>query len=343
MKNAIAFAIGVVAAGFGGRAGATDFCVTTSTELRAALAASSDGGANQNELNGIKVATGTYLTSDVHDRFFYNNTSATSRLQIWGDFNSDCSQLGEESAPTILDGGGSTQVLVVRSAHGEVDLLNLTLQNGNTTQAGGGLAVNDTGSTSGNVLLRKLIIRNNHTSAQEGGFRAFAYGGDLIYFDNNLVVGNSADQGLAAGELSGGGKIYARYNTMSMNTSPGSNIGGLLCSGSPSCEIANTVFWQNANADLYLTSDASLYFNDIGVLAGTAPSTNVGALDTDPKFVDAAGGNFHLGDGSPLIGASTYFDSQVDDDIEGHSLPLTGRTDIGAYMETIFHDGFETP
>ena len=73
------------------------------------------------------------------------------------------------------------------------------------------------------------------------------------------------------------------------------------------------------------------------------PSTNVGALDTDPLFVDAAGGNFHLGNGSPLIGVSTYLDSDSDNDIEGHALPLTGRTDIGAYMETIFNDGFESP
>lgn len=343
MKNTIAFAAGVVAAGFGVRAGASAFCVTTSTELRAALAASSDGGANQDELNWIKVATGTYLTSDVHDRFFYINTSATSRLQIWGDFNSDCSQLGEESSQTILDGGGSTQVLVVRSAHGEVDLLNLTLQNGNTTQPGGGLAVNETGSTSGDVLLRNLIIRNNHTSVFDGGFRAFAYGAHVIYFDNNLVVGNSADQGEGAGELSGDDHVYVRYDTVSMNTAPNSDIGGLFCSGTPVCEIANDAFWQNANTDLYLFSDASMYFNDVGVLGGMSPSTNVGAIDTDPLFVDAAGGNFHLGNGSPLIGVSTYLYSGSDNDIEGHALPLTGSTDVGAYMETIFNDGFEAP
>ena len=343
MKNTIAFAAGVVAAGFGVRAGANDFCVTNTSELRAALAAVSDGGAYQDENNGIYLATGTYSTSDINDRFLYKNSSATSALHFWGGFSSDCSQMHENAAATILDGANTSQVLVARSSAGYVDILNLTVQNANTDQPGAGIAVNDTGSTSGDVLLRDLIIRNNHTLSSAGAFRAFTFGTHVIYFDNNLVIGNSADQAYGAGEMFGAGQVYMRYDTVSMNTSTGSNPGGIVCSGTPTCEIANDAFWQNANTDLYLFSDASMHFNDIGVLAGTVPSTNIGALDTDPLFVDAVGGNFHLGNGSPLIGVSTYLDSGTDNDIEGHDLPLTGRTDIGAYLETIFNDGFESP
>ena len=82
MKNAIAFAAGVAAAGFGVRAGATDFCVTNTSELRAALAAVSDGGAYQDENNGIYLAAGTYSTSDIDGRFLYLNSSATSALHF---------------------------------------------------------------------------------------------------------------------------------------------------------------------------------------------------------------------------------------------------------------------
>lgn len=343
MKNAIAFVAGALAAGFAVGAGATDFCVTTTSELRAALAAVSDGGANQDENNGIFLATGTYSTSDGLGRFFYLNSSATSALHLWGGFDAACSQMGEDASATILDGAGMSQVLVARSAAGYVDILNLSVQNANTDQPGAGIAINETGSTSGDVLLRNLIIRNNHTSRFQGGFRAFARGTHVIYFDNNLVVGNSADQGYGAGELSGADHVYVRYDTVSMNTAPDADVGGLFCSGTPACEIANDAFWQNSTTDLYLFSDASMYFNDVGVLGGMSPSTNVGALDTDPLFVDAAGDNFHLGNGSPLIGVSTYLSSGSDNDIEGHALPLTGRTDIGAYLETIFNDGFESP
>ena len=78
------------------------------------------------------------------------------------------------------------------------------------------------------MLLRDLIIRNNHTSRSSGGFRAFTRSTHVIYFDNNLVVGNSADQGYGAGELFGAGQVYVRYDTVSMNTSPGSNHGRIV-------------------------------------------------------------------------------------------------------------------
>ena len=320
---------------------AHDFCVTNPSELRAALAASSDGGANQDEHNFIALAAGTYLASDGTSRFFYANTSATSALQMWGGFNADCSVKSDDASLTVLDGDGAFQVLVVRSAAGFVDILTLTVQNASTTQPGGGLAVNDTGNTSGDVYLRDLIIRNNRTSSSYGGFRAFAHGAHVLYFDNNLVVANSADNGFSAGALLSDGLAYARYDTIARNVASGSNAGGLLCSGGPHCELANDLIWDNSNVDLYLIEDGALYFNDIGVMAGTAPSINQHPFDVDPLFVDAAGGNFHPGDGSPVLGKSTYLDSATDDDLEGHPLPLTGRTDLGAYVDTIFSDGLD--
>ncbi|HEX4479612.1 MAG TPA: hypothetical protein VH082_02290, partial [Rudaea sp.] len=53
------------------RADETVFCVTTTAELRSALSAASDGGANQDDGTDIFLATGTYSTSDGLGRFFY--------------------------------------------------------------------------------------------------------------------------------------------------------------------------------------------------------------------------------------------------------------------------------
>jgi len=319
------------------------FCVTTTSELRAALAAASDGGANEDDQVSIELAAGTYSTSDGLGRFFYTNTSATSSLHFWGGFNADCSHMGEDASVTVLDGNHATQVIVLRSTTGYVDVLNLTIQNGETDQAGAGIAVNDAGATTGDTLLRDLIIRNNHTSRSEGGFRAFARGAHVLYFDNNLIVDNAADGGYGAGEVFGEGQVYVRYDTVSNNTAPGADIGGILCSGAPDCEIANSVFWSNSNTDLYVFSDAKLYFSDVGALGGNAPSTNDNPVSGDPLFADPLNGNYHLGNGSPLLAVSTYLDSGSDNDIEGHNLPLTGTTDIGAYVDTIFNDGFESP
>jgi hypothetical protein len=324
------------------RATEQQFCVTTTSELRAALAAASDGGANQDDPVSIELAAGTYSTADGQDRFVYTNTSPTSSLHFWGGFNVDCSHMGEDASLTVLDGNHATQVLVASSTAGYLDILNLTVQNANTNQYGAGIAVNvGSATTSGDVLLRNLIIRNNHTSGYHAGFRAFAHGTHVIYFDNNLVVGNSADSGYGAGELYAENQIYVRYDTVADNTTAGAGVGGVLCAGVPNCEIANSVFWQNSNEDLYVFYDAAMYFDDIAHITGNAPSTNLSPIVGDPLFADPANGDYHLGNGSPLLAVSTYLDSDTDNDIEGHNLPLTGTTDVGAYLDTIFNDKFE--
>ena len=325
-------------------ADAQQFCVKTTAELRAALAAASDGGANQDDVVSIELAAGTYSTADGLGRFTYTNTSPISSLHFWGGFNADCSHMGEDASVTVLDGNNATQILVANSSAGYIDILNLTVQNANTNQYGAGIAVNaGSATTSGDVLLRDLIIRNNHTSGYHGGFRAFARGTHVIYFDNNLVVGNSADSGYGAGELYAENQIYVRYDTLADNTTTSAGVGGLLCAGVPNCEIANSVFWQNSNEDLYVFYDAVMYFDDIANITGNAPSTVVSPIVGDPLFADPATGNYHLGNGSPLLAVSTYLDSGTDNDIEGHNLPLTGTTDVGAYLDTIFNDKFESP
>jgi hypothetical protein len=325
------------------RAEAHDFCVATPGDLRVAFAAASDGGANQDETNSIYLVAGTYSLADLPDRFLYLNTSPTSGLHLWGGFDAGCAHMSEDAAATVLDGAHMSQVLVVRSALGDVDILNLTVQNGETSQNGAGIAVNDTGSTSGAVYLRNLIVRFNHTTSSEGGLRAFTNSVKPLYFDNNLVFNNSADQSEGAGELFGADTVYARYNTITGNTAPGTAVGGLLCGASPTCVMANNIFWQNSTDDLYLFSDAALYFNDIGATLGPAPSTNVGSLSVDPMFVGAPNYDFHLASGSPLRSASTYLDSSSDNDVEGNPLPQVGRTDLGALIDVTFSDGFEAP
>lgn len=338
------FTVALIFGSFAAHADEVQFCVTTTAELRAALTAVSDGGANQDDQSSILLATGTYSTNDGLGRFVYTNTSPTASLHFWGGYSADCSQMNDDAAATILDGNDATQVLVANSTAGYIDILNLTVQNANTNQYGAGIAVNvGNATTSGDVFLRDLIIRNNHTSGYHGGFRAFAHGTHVIYFDNNLVVGNSAGSGYGAGELYADNQVYVRYDTVANNTTPSAGVGGLLCAGLPNCEIANSVFWLNSNNDLYVFYEAAMYFDDIAHITGNTPSTNTNPIIGDPLFVDPADGDYHLGSGSPLLAASTYLDSGSDNDLEGHNLPLTGTTDVGAYVDTIFNDNLETP
>jgi parallel beta-helix repeat protein len=54
-------------------------------------------------------------------------------------------------------------------------------------------------------------------------------------------------------------------------------------------------------------------------------------LTTDPGFVDANGGNFHLTAGSKAINAGTFLTSVLATDMEGTSRPQNGNFDVGAY------------
>ena len=54
---------------------------------------------------------------------------------------------------------------------------------------------------------------------------------------------------------------------MANNTTPNTGVGGLLCAGVPTCEIANSVFWMNSNQDLYVFYDAAMMFDDIAHIA----------------------------------------------------------------------------
>jgi hypothetical protein len=144
-------------------------------------------------------------------------------------------------------------------------------------------------------------------------------------------------------------RVTVANNTIYGNTTTASGgIGGFGCCASPGdgSLISANIFWLNTNSGLSLFGmPADVEYNDYGALSGTAPknsdylSVN---LSVEPKFKDAANGDFHLSGASPLIGygAVGFFDA-VDDDMEGHPRNSYSPCDAGAYEETIFTSGFE--
>ena len=95
------------------------------------------------------------------------------------------------------------------------------------------------------------------------------------------------------------------------------------------CTITNSIIWNNDDVELYIDDNSSVnatYSNIQGGYIG------MGNIDTDPIFVDAANGDYHLQESSLCIGAgdSTYISST---DIEGNPRPNPAGsiTDMGAY------------
>jgi hypothetical protein len=101
-------------------------------------------------------------------------------------------------------------------------------------------------------------------------------------------------------------------------------VGGLSCFGP--CTIANNIFWNNDNFDLYLSqSGAQFDYNDVGVLSGSAPAGNTGDVQVDPHFVDAADGDLHLSGSSPLVALSPelYPLNYPYTDVDGDESPIS--------------------
>jgi len=339
----VVFATALLAASAGVHA--HTFCVSTATQLQNALTDSSDGGMYVGEVNQIKVVKGTYKTGAAtgNGPFHYSNLSGVGYFDLQGGWNAGCNQRTQKAALTVLDGDNATRVLHLRQVANELDVSSFTIQNGQTNQIGAGLAINDGSGDNSQVVVTGNIIRDNHTSNSAGGIFASSA---TSYVDvyNNLITGNSADAGDGAGEvLAHIGSV--EHNTVSRNTTTATGeTGGLYFSSSSNGFVDYNIFWNNTNAGIYLGSSAvQLDYNDIGMHGGSNPFTFTGDVSVDPGFVDAAGGNFHLTADSPLLGAMAVDGEyqSVDPDGNANTLASYGKTDAGAYNETVFKDGFD--
>jgi hypothetical protein len=330
-------------------AAAHTFCVTTAQELQNALASSSFNGAYANEINIIHVAAGTYTTSG--SAFSYA-TMGNAALFLSGGYNAGCTVSTPKAALTVLDGGGQTPVLFIEGGSALISIGELTLQNGESDRNGAGLRINDYSIpiyNNGTVALSDLIIRHNHTTSGEGGLYAVSGTGgqyssgaqSQFILADCLFEGNSSDNYTGAGRIETTSATVLVYNnTIVGNTVPdaaASAYGGLALSSTHTAQAENNIFWNNTHTDFAFSASTQLLSNDYGVIAGT-PLTSNNNVSVDPQFVDAAGGDFHLAAASPLIAFSPLLEGV---DLDGNPHPVSGKEDIGAYMETVFLSGFE--
>jgi hypothetical protein len=328
------------------------FCAGNAAAIQAALSAASDGGANDNENNTIQIVIGTHYTADNGNaEFYYNNQTTARKLDVNGGYNSDCSIITENPALTILDGGGATRAFESES-NGDVSLRYLTFQNGSvgTNEVGGGVLMNGGNAlNTGPVIFDQNVVRNNKTTNQiAGGFYILLNGSSTLQFDNNLVVGNSADND-GAGYIadSGGGGANIINNTFAQNTVTtmlGPAIGGfeLVSVNSPPPDtLSNNISWGNSVYDL--SASAVLVDNDYGLNFETPDASSSGNVSVDPNFSSST--DFHLSPTSSLLGMGTLTPTGglPTIDIEGHPRSYNGHVDLGAYErgDEIFADGFE--
>jgi hypothetical protein len=337
-----------------GASNAATFCVSSASELQAAL----NIAASNNEGDLIELVEGTFTLSAM----LTHHTSEVRNLLLIGGYVPGCSALADAGAKSVIDGGG-TRPLLDLAAPGDVLLLRLVWQNGLATAQHNAMLIYPPTGSSGNLRILQNVFSNIDGYADANTVVPPVYlrtRAQLDVDDTRFTGIASAYPGRAAVILDGGAGTSSdghggRFinNTFTDNLVPhssGDNDGALRLVGTPdSWLVANNILWDNAaDYDLQLSSHTSLYHNDIGTYRGT-PIDGIGSNPAvEPMFVDAANDNYHLRADSPLLnaglhsipgGVNTY-------DLDGNPRVMFGEVDIGAYElqqlpDAIFTDGFE--
>ena len=200
-------------------------------------------------------------------------------------------------------------------------LYNCTLT-GNSASSGGGAYEG---------MLYNCMLTDNSVSYGGGG----AWYGTLY---NCMLTGNSASWG--------GGAYYGTLNNCTLTGNSASDYGGgvydstlyncTLTDNSASCGGGGACWGTLYNCIIYYNNapDGSNYSGGTLNYSCTTPDLGgVGNITNDPRFVNAAAGDYHLQFTSPCINAGTNQDWMVGaTDLDGNPrLDARGRVDMGAY------------
>ena len=180
---------------------------------------------------------------------------------------------------------------------------------GNTASTDGGAIYLDAGT------LNMAYTHLYGNSAERGG-AIYQTGTAASEVSNSLIYSNTSTTGFGAGIRTFGGTFDMTHVTLA------NNINGAGYSQSNTTgNASNCIAWGNASGGFWVTS---------GTIDGTCnidQSGNVGSA-INPRFVDAASGDFHLLGDSPAIDACS---TGLSPDLDNIPRPFGDDYDMGAY------------
>jgi len=247
-----------------------------------------------------------------------------------------CGSGGTGGGGILIGGAGSAQIL------------NNTITNNALSSAeGGGISL----FAAGTPIIRGNLISGNSVSglipAATGGGIWIANQSDALILDN-LIVGNSADQG-AGISSNGSPNLLLMNNTIVYNNARLSVGSGVLAEGFTT--LINNIIVGMINQSVvdcgqFSPNPPSVFqFNDVfspqsnNLYGSCANETGKnGNLSSDPLFMSAANGDFHLRLGSSAIDASDNTTPNLPaTDFDGNPRIVDGNNDgvaivdLGAY------------
>jgi uncharacterized repeat protein (TIGR01451 family) len=189
---------------------------------------------------------------------------------------------------------------------------------GNHAQGDGGGMYNDASSPT----VTACTFTGNNSAGQWGGGMSNTDDSAPIVTDC-IFAGNSADSGGGMGILNSSPTVTncTFYGNLAVSQ------GGGMASFMNSSTVTNCIFWGGVPSDVFMAGELpGVSYCDVqGFLAGTH------IMHLDPRFVDPAGGDFHLQSISPCINSGNNTAPSIPAfDFEGDPRIVDGIVDMGA-------------
>ncbi|MEQ8763973.1 MAG: right-handed parallel beta-helix repeat-containing protein [Planctomycetota bacterium] len=174
-------------------------------------------------------------------------------------------------------------------------------------------------------LIADCVLSDNTAYYGSGAVFSESSSGTI---ENCLVSGNTVTSAssvdFSALRFTGGsGSVAVRHCTVTANTS--TQTAAISVNTGSSVTVVSSIVWGNTPSQISSSGTLDVTYSNVeGGQAGT------GNINSDPLFVDSAGGDYRLGTGSPCIDAGTTVSDPPTTDFEGDPRSVDGDSDSTA-------------
>jgi hypothetical protein len=284
--------------------------------------------------DSVLIAAGTYTENVTYD---------SKTLTLRGGYTISGTTWISGTGETVVDGNDADRVFFIHSNDSIIE--DLTIVNGHAPDDepwGGGIWV-----TNGSFQLLRTIVMSN----VNGGVEVNSDFGPTHLTLEQSVIANNSRWGLNVSEseasalvvnvliygnngadggihLTSGNMMAGELSVMNSTIADNDGSAGIKIEAGGTFTLTNSIVWGNSGDNLACNATCIVTYSDI-----ETPDVYAGAgnMNVNPRFVDAANGNYDLQGVSPVIDRGTPASAPVAD-IEG--TPRDAAPDMGAYEWT---------